>query len=70
VNESAELYRSILNLFQEGLPPSFFTEITNDGVCERKTMHIELIPGKCVRKYSSGRRDLLDTQLQPEPPSW
>lgn len=65
--ENAELYRSVASMFQEGLPPAFFADIVDD---ERRTDLIELVPGKHVRKYVQGLRDLLDSGLEEETSSW
>jgi hypothetical protein len=70
-DDSAELYRSVVNLLRDGLPPSFHADITsNGGSGKRETTLIELVPGKHVRTYSSGLRDLLDNELEAETPAW
>jgi len=69
--DHAELYRSVVNLLRDGLPASFYADITSDSESgERETRLTELVPGKHVRKYSSGLRDLLDNGLQVETPAW
>lgn len=69
--DSGKLYRAIVDLFREGLPSSFYADITN-GIegNERETSLIELIPGRHVRTYASGLRDLLDNGIEEETPGW
>jgi DEAD/DEAH box helicase/Helicase C-terminal domain len=69
--DSAELYRSVVNLLRDGLPPSFYADVISDGGSSgRETRLIELVPGEYVRKYSSALRDLLDNGFEKETPAW
>ncbi len=64
---TGELYRAVADLFQEGLPSAFYADICGD---RSRTDLIELIPGKYVRAFQKGLRDLLDTKLEKQSPSW
>jgi hypothetical protein len=69
--DSEDLYRSVVNLLREGLPPSFYADLTrNSGSGERETRLIELVPGQHVRSHASGLLDLLDNGLEAETPAW
>jgi hypothetical protein len=69
--DNAELYRSVVDLLRDGLPVSFYADIISDiGSGQQKTTLVELIPGRHVRKYLSGLRDLLNNGLVPETPAW
>jgi hypothetical protein len=63
-----ELYQFIINLFRDGLPSAFYTDIIDDS--DINTELIELLPGRYVREYAKGLRDLLDSHLEEETSSW
>jgi hypothetical protein len=64
------LYRAVVDLLRDGLPPAFYADITSDREdSNRNTDLIELVPGKHVRERVSGLRDLLDSYLLEGTPS-
>lgn len=68
---SEDLYRSIINLLQDGLPAAFLGDVTdNSEGGTRRTNVVELVPGRYVRQHTSAIRGLLDTNLAAETPSW
>jgi len=70
-SDNEDLYRSTIDLLQQGFPPAFFAELVDeDGSETKKAERIELVPGRYMREYSSALRDLLDNRLEEGTPSW
>jgi len=70
-SENRDLYRSIVTLLQEGLPPAFFADLMDEREEERRRAGlIDLVPGKYVRDNASSLRELLDSGLEEDTSPW
>lgn len=60
-SEHQDIFNSLIGLFQQGLPPAFYSDLTETG---QRSFIIELLPGKYIRENSKALIDYLDKRIE------